>query len=150
MQLIELFQKQNWEVHFATTASETTHMVNLKELGVAKKYYLKFLKLNLNLLLPYTRIAECLMNENKYNEAKKLLEFGLIIADDRLCYNLLQNCYKKLGKKESANFIKRKTIHVAKNLDHREIEETLLRLYNKNFFWKNLFSFGYKLVKKFE
>jgi len=34
LQLIELFQKQNWEVHFATTAAETTHMVNLKELGV--------------------------------------------------------------------------------------------------------------------
>lgn len=121
---------------------------NLKELGVAKKYYLKFLKLNLNLLLPYTRIAECLMNENKYNEAKKLLEFGLIIADDRLCYDLLQNCYKKLGKKESANFIKRKTIHVAENLDHREVEETLLKLYSKSSFWRFIFTLGYKFIKK--
>jgi len=34
MQLIELFRKQNWEVNFATTAVETLHMVNLKELGV--------------------------------------------------------------------------------------------------------------------
>jgi len=34
LQLIELFQKQNWEVHFATTASETPHMVELDVLGV--------------------------------------------------------------------------------------------------------------------
>ena len=37
MQLIELFQKQSWEVYFATTAAETTHMVNLYELGVSTK-----------------------------------------------------------------------------------------------------------------
>jgi len=37
MQLIELFQKQNWEVHFATTATETVYMVDLKDLGVATK-----------------------------------------------------------------------------------------------------------------
>ncbi len=37
MQLIELFQKQSWEVHFATTATETTHMVDLYELGVSTK-----------------------------------------------------------------------------------------------------------------
>ena len=37
MQLIELFHKQNWEVHFATTAAETTHMVNLNELGILAK-----------------------------------------------------------------------------------------------------------------
>jgi glycosyltransferase involved in cell wall biosynthesis len=35
MQLIELFQKQKWEVHFATTTSETTHMVDLCEFGVS-------------------------------------------------------------------------------------------------------------------
>jgi len=34
MQLIELFQKQNWKVHFATTATETNHMVDLNEFGV--------------------------------------------------------------------------------------------------------------------
>jgi len=34
MQLIELFQKQNWEVHFATTATETNHMVDLNEFEV--------------------------------------------------------------------------------------------------------------------
>jgi len=34
LQLIKLFHKQNWEVHFATTATETLHMVRLKELGV--------------------------------------------------------------------------------------------------------------------
>ncbi|PHS08262.1 MAG: glycosyltransferase [Kordia sp.] len=37
MQLIELFQKQNWEVHFATTATETNHMVDLNEFEVATK-----------------------------------------------------------------------------------------------------------------
>lgn len=37
MQLIELFQKQNWEVHFATTATETNHMVDLNEHEVATK-----------------------------------------------------------------------------------------------------------------
>jgi glycosyltransferase involved in cell wall biosynthesis len=37
MQLIELFHKQNLEVHFATTAAETTHMVNLNELGILAK-----------------------------------------------------------------------------------------------------------------
>lgn len=34
LQLIALFQSQNYQVHFATTAAETEHMVNLKELGV--------------------------------------------------------------------------------------------------------------------
>jgi len=34
MQLIELFQQQGWEVHFATTAAETPHMVKLSELEV--------------------------------------------------------------------------------------------------------------------
>lgn len=37
MQLIELFQNQNMEVHFATTASETVHMVDLSDLGVISK-----------------------------------------------------------------------------------------------------------------
>ncbi|NQY29821.1 MAG: glycosyltransferase family 4 protein [Flavobacteriaceae bacterium] len=37
MQLIELFQKQNWEVYFATTATETNHMVDLNEFEVATK-----------------------------------------------------------------------------------------------------------------
>jgi len=37
MRLIELFQKQNWEVHFATTASETSHMVDLNGFGVSVK-----------------------------------------------------------------------------------------------------------------
>lgn len=34
LQLIALFQSQNYQVHFATTAAETEHMVNLKELDV--------------------------------------------------------------------------------------------------------------------
>lgn len=34
LQLITLFQSQNYQVHFATTAAETEHMVNLKELDV--------------------------------------------------------------------------------------------------------------------
>ena len=37
IQLIELFQKQNMEVHFATTASETIHMVDLSVSGVVAK-----------------------------------------------------------------------------------------------------------------
>lgn len=34
LQLIALFQSQYYQVHFATTAAETEHMVNLKELDV--------------------------------------------------------------------------------------------------------------------
>ncbi|MGB1268363.1 MAG: glycosyltransferase [Flavobacteriaceae bacterium] len=34
LQLIALFQSQNYQVHFATTAAETDHMVNLNELDV--------------------------------------------------------------------------------------------------------------------
>lgn len=34
VQLIELFQQKGWEVHFATTASETIHMVDLGSIGV--------------------------------------------------------------------------------------------------------------------
>ena len=37
IQLIELFQKQNMEVHFVTTASETIHMVDLSVSGVVAK-----------------------------------------------------------------------------------------------------------------
>jgi len=37
MQLIELFQKQSWEIHFVTTATETNHMVDLSEFGVVTK-----------------------------------------------------------------------------------------------------------------
>ena len=34
LQLIIFFQSQNYQVHFATTATETDHMVNIEELGV--------------------------------------------------------------------------------------------------------------------
>ena len=37
MQLIELFQQKGWEVHFATTAAETVHMVDLSSNGVVTK-----------------------------------------------------------------------------------------------------------------
>jgi len=37
MQLIELFQQKRWEVHFATTAAETIHMVDLSSIGVVAK-----------------------------------------------------------------------------------------------------------------
>lgn len=38
LQLITLFQSQNYQVHFATTASETEHMVDLKQLGVITQH----------------------------------------------------------------------------------------------------------------
>ena len=37
MQLMMLFKQQNHEVHFATTASETSHMVNLEEFEIQTK-----------------------------------------------------------------------------------------------------------------
>jgi len=61
MQLIELFQKQNWEVHFATTATETNHMVNLNEFGVTTR--------------------QIQLNHDSFDEYVKQLQPNLVLFD---------------------------------------------------------------------
>ena len=61
LQLIELFQKQKWEVHFATTAAETTHMVNLNEFGVSTK--------------------QIQLNNDSFDEYVKYLEPNIVLFD---------------------------------------------------------------------
>jgi len=61
MQLIELFQKQNLEVHFATTAAETNHMVDLNEFLV--------------------RTKQIQLNHDSFDEYVKQLQPNLVLFD---------------------------------------------------------------------
>lgn len=61
MQLIELFQKQKWEVHFATTAAETNHMVDLNEFEVTTQ--------------------QIQLNHDSFDEYVKQLQPNLVLFD---------------------------------------------------------------------
>jgi len=61
MQLIELFQKQNWEVHFATTAIETNHMVDLNEFEVTTQ--------------------QIQLNHDSFDEYIKVLQPNIVLFD---------------------------------------------------------------------
>ncbi len=76
-----------------------------------------------------------------------MLEYALLIRDDKSFYYLLQLCYNNLGNKNTAELIRRKMSLTAENINLVEVEEFLIHLYNKNVFYRKLFVFGYKLLK---
>jgi len=124
-------------------------LFSLKDYSKSQQYWNKLIMLNPIILSAYLRGAQNLIYLEEYQEAKKLLEFALIISDDKSCYYLLHNCYKSLGNQKTSEFIKRKTSIIAENINLKDVEEFLMNLYNKNIFYRKLFIFGYKLLKKF-
>jgi hypothetical protein len=61
---------------------------------------------------------------------------------------MLQMCYQNLGKERTADAIRDKFSLVASNISIDEIQEFLLNLYNKSPFYRKLFVFGYRVLKK--
>jgi GT2 family glycosyltransferase len=114
----------------------------------AESYFKKMLALNPYKYSTFIRYAENQIYQKKYSEAKSLLEYALLIADEKYCYYLLQKCYKNMGFSNTADLLKRKTHLVAENLNLRDVEDFLLKLYNKSSFYRKLFIFGYKILKR--
>jgi len=120
-----------------------------KKYDLSSKYYSLAIKLNPTLIEPYINHAKCLMEKKSYSQAKEFLELALIISDDRHVYDLLQKCYKKMDNPQTAEQIRKKTLHISENINLREVETTLLKLYNKSKFWRAVFNFGYRVIQKF-
>jgi len=81
-------------------------------------------------------------------KAKSLLESTLLIIDDKSIYYLLQKCYKQLGNKKTEKFLEEKTSMVAVNVNLKDVEQLLIKLYNEKPWMRSLFMFGYKTLKK--
>jgi GT2 family glycosyltransferase len=124
-------------------------LFTLRKHEEAEQYFEEMLVINPYNYSTFIRFAENQIYQNKYFEAKSLLECALLIADEKHCYYLLQKCYKNLGLLNTVEFLKRKTEIVAENINLRDVEDFLLRLYNKNSFYRKLFVLGYKLLKRF-
>ena len=60
----------------------------------------------------------------------------------------LLQCYKNLGNKQTAELIQRKMSLTSENINLEEVQDFLINLYNKNVFYRKLFVYGYKLLKK--
>jgi GT2 family glycosyltransferase len=114
----------------------------------AEPYFKKMIELNPYKYSTFIRYAENQIYQKKYSEAKSILEYALLIADEKYCYYLLQKCYRNLGLIKTAELLKRKTTMVAENINLRDVEDFLLKLYNKNIFYRKLFIFGYKILKR--
>jgi len=122
-------------------------LVKLKKFSIAKEFFNKLGELNPYLLSSHLLAAQNLIKNEEYEEAKKNLEYALILGDDRDCYYLLQDCYKNLGKFYTYEFIKNKTAKMPENINLREIEEFLEDLYLRSPFYRKFLIFGYKLLK---
>lgn len=123
-------------------------LFTLQKYKEADVYFTKMLKLNPYKYSTYIRYAENEIYQNRYSEAKSILECALLIADEKYCYYLLQKCYKNLDLPKTVEFLRRKTEIVAENINLKDVEDFLLKLYNKNIFYKKLFTFGYKILKR--
>jgi GT2 family glycosyltransferase len=122
--------------------------LNTKNYDKGLEYAKKIQKLNPYYSNGHYLIAQIGVNSNEFEVAKKSLEYALIIKDDRIFYYLLQICYHSLGNEETAKSIKEKFSLVANNIGIDEIQEFLLALYNKSPFYRKLFIFGYKILKR--
>ena len=120
----------------------------LRRHAEAEPYFKKMLEHNPYKYSTYVRFAENQIFQNKYLEAKSLLEHALLIADEKHCYYLLQKCYNNLGNSETVNLLKRRTELVAENINFRDVEDLLLKLYNKSPFYRKLFILGYNFLKR--
>ena len=123
-------------------------LYNLKRYDESYEYLKKLYKLNPFSSKTFLLAAHCLINTKKYDKAKEMLEYALLIRDDKSFYYLLQLCYNNLGNKNTAELIRRKMSLTSENINLVEVEEFLIHLYNKNVFYRKLFVFGYKLLKK--
>ena len=106
------------------------------------------LKLNPYRLSMYILQSHALMENGEYERTKEGLELALIISDDKSCYYLLQDCYKKLNNIETSDFIKKQTAIIVENINMKEVEEFLINLYTTNKFYRKLFVLGFKILKK--
>ena len=114
----------------------------------AELYLEKMIEINPYKYQTYVRIAENKIYQNKYFDAKSFLEKALVITDEKVIYSLLQKCYKKLNGKKTAEFLHEKTNAMVHNLNLHEVEDFLLKFYNKNAFNRKLLSFGFKILRK--
>ena len=123
-------------------------LFTLRKYDESENYFKKMLMINPYRYSTFVRYAENQIFQKKYSEAKSLLECALLIADERHCYYLLQKCYKNLGISGTVEFLKDKTEIVAENINLKDVEDFLINLYNKNSFYRKLFLFGYKILKR--
>lgn len=114
----------------------------------AEKYFNKMLSMNPYKYSTYIKYAKNQIRQKKYSEAKSLLEHALLISDEKYCYHLLQKCYENLTIPKTVDFLKRKTDIMVDNINLRDVEDFLLKLFNKNLFYRKLFIFGYKILKR--
>jgi len=108
----------------------------------------KVLQLNPNNLFYYQRAAQSCIYTKNFQKAKELLEYALIISDEKINYYLLYQCYKNLNSKKTADFILDQSKLAVENISFDEIETFLLKLYNKSYFYRKLLVLGYKILKK--
>ena len=123
-------------------------LYQLKKFKDANEFFDKLEKLNPYSLSVRLKASQSLIKNTEIERAKKMLESALLISDDKSCYHLLQDCYKKLGNNKTAEFIKKKTSKLPENISMKEIQEFLLSLYNNSPFFRKLFIVGYKILKK--
>jgi len=121
---------------------------NLKKYDEANVFLEKLIKLKPYSVPMYFLAANSFLKNKDYKNAKKYIEYGLLIKDEKGLYYLLQECYNRLGNNNTAEFIRRKTSVTAENINLQEVEEFLINLFNKNIFYRKLFTIGYKILKK--
>jgi len=114
----------------------------------AEKYFQEMIEIdpyNFRILYSY---AENEYFMKKFLKAKSLLESALLIIDDKPTYYLLQKCYQQLGNKKTEKFLEKKTRLIAVNINLRDVEDLLIKLYNEKPWLRSFFLFGYKTLKK--
>jgi len=123
-------------------------LFNLKKYEEANEYLKKLYTINPFDSNNFLLAAHSLINIKEYEKAKTLLEYALLIRDDKNIYYLLHKCYKNLGNKSTEELIRRKMSFTSENINLQEVEEFLINLYNKSAFNRKLLVFGYKFLKK--
>lgn len=111
VQLIQLFQSQNYEVHFATTAAETEHMVDLNQFGVTTQHII--------------------LNHDSFDDYIKALNPNIVVFDrfmieEQFGWRVTEQCpnaIKILDTEDLHSLRKTRQEAVKKNID---FSETLL------------------------
>lgn len=136
------------EFFYPTIEGIADRLFTLKKYNESESYFKKMLIINPYRYSTFVRYAENQIFQKKYSEAKSLLECALLIADEKYCYYLLQKCYKNLRNTITVELLKDKTEIIAENINLKDVEDFLINLYNKNSFYRKLFLFGYKVLKR--
>lgn len=111
-------------------------------------YWERLITLEPNNSYYYERAAECCLQLKNYSRAKEILEYSLTISDERKKYFMLQQCYRNLDNEKTSKFIQKKLSIFAENINFQDVEQLLLKLYNKSPFYRKLFILGYRFLKK--